>query len=937
MSKLQVPTSRVGSENLMASEPTEEQSSNSFSLEYGNFNATNDNIKLDDDDYQKELFGQEFWVHPNKQAKSRKHWNWFVAPNEQKFGKQGYVDNPHAKVPKKVGELSSGYIEAETYMDQLIAFGEIWYGARYNPETNKFEKSVGRKAFNSFPTFSRHIDSYAKSIKEQKKSLRGWSSDNVTKLKQLVEAFNAEPSTMPKSPYETRAEKGTGEDVSEATEMSMAMKKNFYTVDDGVIKKFEDYMIHDRKKSSKTTESLINYLYAFLSINGYSGNPTFLTSGLTDLYSNDRYKMEKHLAEMLGVYDHYATEYYTPAEWWSEKWTMEEPFTSPEKEMDGMPISYADAKVFLTQAHRKDQRLRYWKEQEELWGDAGHMATQAVRMAVASFIRAPVVPDKWDLSPQQKGMAFFRAVKRLEEGKTKAGDLGYEVARNPDEVAIGLKFLETGIIHEFKVTGTKKGKTLNPATGEEEEIDVPIKKLVPAKNPMTGEIDVPENHYNSSLSLYKMWGSPYGKFAPANMFMRLALSGTGWRASEGLTSQTKHLKDGKTKQLSGIFLDIENNLNIKFMTRKGFKWGNLTHSSVLPAMSSSMFQNRHTFELAMQKSNFGKFKSDDPDSDQYYEVERSLTQAEKEANNPAMEVFGYRYNKGKAILDKNKLIYKRDAGEQSETLIGYPNQFFDIARIENIGNKPQEYKTNPVTGEEDQDPLTGKETYRALELKAFLYFPLKEMYSVMEHTGVKIRSVSTMKKEIEVDRVAYIKGIDRTGKTKKEIETKERKFKEFKMDAMGFAVGEVWGKQQREKLKQDMLRYTSVDSYWRKKPMHSVRHLFAQIWLKQSGWNFGLVADFGHWSILDTLKVNYGDAPNTQMANAMIRLWSESEDLAEKQRLQKLLKQKLKDAQAEQMKQEIEPPPKTILMAVKKDDGGDDSDDDDKEEDEIIV
>ena len=119
--------------------------------------------------------------------------------------------------------------------------------------------------------------------------------------------------------------------------------------------------------------------------------------------------------------------------------------------------------------------------------------------------------------------------------------------------------------------------------------------------------------------------------------------------------------------------------------------------------------------------------------------------------------------------------------------------------------------------------------------------------------------------------------------------------------------------------------------------MHSVRHLFAQIWLKQSGWNFGLVADFGHWSILDTLKVNYGDAPNTQMANAMIRLWSESEDLAEKQRLQKLLKQKLKDAQAEQMKQEIEPPPKAILDQVKKDDGGDDSEDDDKEEDEIIV
>jgi len=914
------------------SDPTEEDSSNSFSLEYGNYNATNENIKLDDEDYQKKLFGKEFWVHPNKQAKSVKHRNWFVAPNEQKFGKQGYVDNPHAKVPKKVGELSSGYKEAETYMEQLIAFGEIWFGARYDLETNKFDIAVGRKAYNSFPTFSRHIDSYAKSIKEQKKKMRGWSSDNITKLKQIVEAFNAEPSDKPKSAYETRAEKGTGEDVSELQQMSLIQKKDFYKADDEVVQKFSDYLVKTTKKSDRTTESLINYLYTFLAINGRSEHPTFLTTGLTELYSNDRFKMEKELNEMLAIYDHFATEYYTPPAFWTEKWESEEPFE--EKEYDGMPISFADAKVFLpTQYNKKLQRKRYWDEQEELWGDAGHSATQAVRMAVASFIRAPVVPNSWGLSPQQRGMPFFRAVLKLEEGKTKAGELGFEVARNPDEVAIGLKFLETGIIHEFIIIGTKKGKTLNKTTGTVEDIDVPIRKLVKAKNPMTGEIDVIENHYNPSLSIYKMWGVPYGKFAPANMFMRLALSGTGWRKSEGLTAQTKALKDGKTKQLSGIFLDIENNLNLKFMTRKGFKWNNLTHSSVLPAMSSTMFQNRHTFELIMQKANFGKFKSNDPDSEDYYEVERNLSQAEKEANNPELTVLGYHYQKGKAVVDKKKILYHRDAGETPITLIGLPNQFLPVERLENIGHKEQEYKVDPVTDEEYQDPLTGKEKYNDMSLKAFFYFPLKEMYTVMEHTGTKIRTVTEMKKEIEKDRKTHLKGIDRT-LSKKEIEKKERAFKEFKMDEMGFAVGEVWGKAQRAKLKQDMLRYTGVDSYWRKKPMHAVRHLFAQIWLKQSGWNFGLVADFGHWSILDTLKVNYGDAPDTQMANAMIQLWSETEDLAEKEKLQKLLKLKIKDAQAQATKQEIEPPPKAVLKAVSKEDGADDAEDKDEDEPE---
>lgn len=48
--------------------------------------------------------------------------------------------------------------------------------------------------------------------------------------------------------------------------------------------------------------------------------------------------------------------------------------------------------------------------------------------------------------------------------------------------------------------------------------------------------------------------------------------------------------------------------------------------------------------------------------------------------------------------------------------------------------------------------------------------------------------------------------------------------------------------------------------YFQEKPMHSLRHIGAQLWLKMTNWDFGLVADMG-WKTLDELRTSYGKMP----------------------------------------------------------------------------
>ena len=59
-------------------------------------------------------------------------------------------------------------------------------------------------------------------------------------------------------------------------------------------------------------------------------------------------------------------------------------------------------------------------------------------------------------------------------------------------------------------------------------------------------------------------------------------------------------------------------------------------------------------------------------------------------------------------------------------------------------------------------------------------------------------------------------------------------------------------------------------SYWITNSLHAVRHTFAQLWIKKSGYNYEFVRGWGHWTHLTTLMSHYGgqsDADRLRNAN----------------------------------------------------------------------
>jgi hypothetical protein len=101
--------------------------------------------------------------------------------------------------------------------------------------------------------------------------------------------------------------------------------------------------------------------------------------------------------------------------------------------------------------------------------------------------------------------------------------------------------------------------------------------------------------------------------------------------------------------------------------------------------------------------------------------------------------------------------------------------------------------------------------------------------------------------------------------------------------------------------RQDADRWTDPDDYWIKKPLHSIRHVFAQTWLRKSKWNFGLVADIGHWKIIDTLKLHYGDRDDDEVIDQLAGLFAESDNEAKTAELKKRLMKKFDSEDADEL------------------------------------
>ena len=67
-------------------------------------------------------------------------------------------------------------------------------------------------------------------------------------------------------------------------------------------------------------------------------------------------------------------------------------------------------------------------------------------------------------------------------------------------------------------------------------------------------------------------------------------------------------------------------------------------------------------------------------------------------------------------------------------------------------------------------------------------------------------------------------------------------------------------------------------NYFYRKPMHALRHIFAQFWLDITEWNYGDVAKLGHWKTISELEASYGEMPRTAWQNAQVTMQAQKHE-----------------------------------------------------------
>lgn len=94
------------------------------------------------------------------------------------------------------------------------------------------------------------------------------------------------------------------------------------------------------------------------------------------------------------------------------------------------------------------------------------------------------------------------------------------------------------------------------------------------------------------------------------------------------------------------------------------------------------------------------------------------------------------------------------------------------------------------------------------------------------------------------------------------MEFPDVKQKEFVADGGSWFPRTKINEQTQKPLKQQKFAsgYDERNYFWAK-PLHSVRHAFAQFWLQNSEYNFAWVAEHGHWKTVEELKQSYGGIP----------------------------------------------------------------------------
>ena len=802
----------------------------------------------------------------------------FMMSNGEVSIKSGakYRDHPNTWIPEDVSNFDSKINKSPSYDQVLIFYGELHFGAKWDAEKNIFvetdetirwqkrgflEKIEYMSKFSAMHGLTKleRMTGKGKSrfrYKDEEgtklKDYSGFGEDKNRAYRFVVEAYHSgslkelefvkygevklsdkpmedilpDPKTAEER-RKTRTKKAVY--VDPKTEMDDVSKQIFKTLTVAIqgnpkYPYMEEYAKKLKGRNIENPAPRITGVYEVFLINNMVNEPWELTIGMEGDPLQD--KLDK-MKEMVATYSHWASEYYTDEKFYENPWHD----TYLNKDLSFAPHLWEELKTFPYRDHKRGLPRKYNKAKK----------TEAMRKKASDLLTSFV-----ENAPKGLWIVGKQPPKTILSRKIQAPKYSIQ-GQNIDDLQVreALKFLETGKKHTWsqeKYKGKNVIEVLDQynADGSVETIRSPVMELVPDDKDK-------EIHFNPTLKEYQKWGEPYSPTAPASMFFRLGIL-TGWRKTEGMTCPTRQITESYLKQNaggikltennpSGLWVDDDGNLNIAFLTRKTQKIGNLYFLAIIPPFSSETMDTQETIELVLlltgKKWKSHEFYNYKPDGDEFIKIPNEAWKPEKI----------------ESTKEEQKL--------KSALVVGQLGQFYD----EQTTFENKRIFTFDLPTGADLDPFENTDM-----VDAFLNFPLRECFTMLTGTTVKVRERAEIEKQVRED-------------------AEHSKIKQFDMEDRWAVIcsegcpkatlqKESKGLFSRERMDQDLLRYGSAlgEEYWIAKPNHSIRHLFAQLWLSKSDWNFGVVADRGHWETLDVLKDHYGGMNKKKLAGFMIQV-----------------------------------------------------------------
>jgi len=829
----------------------------------------------------------------------------FMMANGEDSKPARYVEDKRTWIPIDVSNPSkpNNVNKEGTYNQTLIMFAEIFYGGKWNTETHQIEVTPETQKYrqNKPLGFSQYLSKFAglehyptviakhpekARIKidpntglAEKFGVAGFGEDMYGRYSKVVKAYNE-----PTDPKKNKKLVGKGLTKAELDELHKKAKKtyeaqevasmsaqakwreNFY--DDPYIEKWFDNM----KKGKETSKSPRSYIARVFLLTGYLTPTRFkdLTIGSYKLPEDER--VDK-LKRIVAIWKHWNLYFDTPKKFYETGW-IDPKYSETEKLH--FPDNIWEGLAEFNEREKKTGLERKYDGKQKADG-ARKSASDAL---VAFVMYAPEGKWKPDDQPPKTMLSRKIADPAYKEHGQKIDDA---------DVVKALKFLETGLEHHWdqkKHNGKpvfRRLQKMNVKTQVLEDEFEPVNELVANENQT--------QHYNPALNEYEVFGSPYGKTKPASMIFRLSIL-CGWRKAEALTTPTRTIEKASLNKLadfesdkkpSGLTINRKNGLlQIHFLTRKTKKRGaeGAYFTAVIPPFSTKVMDSRDTIAMVCEKAGLGRWVNTDYYKYTDYEKDGKTYHVEEENEKWIPQIIPFTSEEKAKLFPAHTVktrteTIKNKEGIPSEWLVGENGQFYRQTTTAPSGNEIPTYDLPDGTGKFGLDTREEESMVRA-----YLNFPLMECYAVMDGTSVSTFTDTAVEDQAKEDFAYY---------EDHPSDTAGKDFKVFQMVkgwsqvcdlGCGTDAGQKATKSySKYQMNQDNEKYKTEDQdYWLERSIHSLRHLFAQLWLRKSKWNFGVVASRGHWETLDTLKKHYGGIDTETLGDQMIEVFSSDQD-----------------------------------------------------------